>query len=518
MKRIIYTIAALSFLMLFSCSDFLDKEPPADPSETSFWKKKSDMDMAMAACYATMTKPGYWYGFASGNWDNISDNGYCQFNEWQYGLTIDLVSGNIDPSSGGFIEQIYKSSYENIARVNRFIKQLDEYQNTDVSADQKDIYKGEALFFRAFYYSYLYKCYGDVPLVLEPVNLETQYQPKVEASKISEQISKDLDDAILLLPELTYVAAKGYLTKNAARIQKARMILYDGYDASGNAITAQMEAALKLLNEVKGYSLSDSYIDMFQGDAQEGNPEIIFSAKYLAPNLYHSSDIWYGSWIVTSPLTNLAEEYEFSDGTPFSASDPRYDENNPTHNRDPRMDETLSWGEYVFEGEKQSVGGNKFQTGYLLRKYLWREKAHIPNVENSYRSDHDWVQMRYADVLLMIAEAENEVRGANSVVYNAVNEVRTRVSVGLPVLPVGLNKDQMREKIRHERRIEFAFEGQRYFDLKRWKVIKNTMNNLVEPKLPAYKPKYEDRFYHWPLPQGEIDKNKGILVQNPDYK
>lgn len=82
----------------------------------------------------------------------------------------------------------------------------------------------------------------------------------------------------------------------------------------------------------------------------------------------------------------------------------------------------------------------------------------------------------------------------------------------------GLTRKQMREKTRHERRVEMAFEGQRYFDLKRWKIIGKVMNNFVEPSLPLYRSVFEDRFYLWPLPQNEIDKNRGVLVQNPNYK
>lgn len=121
--------------------------------------------------------------------------------------------------------------------------------------------------------------------------------------------------------------------------------------------------------------------------------------------------------------------------------------------------------------------------------------------------------MRYADVLLMLAEAENEINGPTDIAYQAVNDVRDRGKASL--LPTGLTKDQMRERIRHERRIELAFEGQRYFDLKRWKIAKQVLNAVTDG-LITYK--FEDRHYLWPLPQTEIDKAKGILEQNPDYK
>jgi hypothetical protein len=90
-----------------------------------------------------------------------------------------------------------------------------------------------------------------------------------------------------------------------------------------------------------------------------------------------------------------------------------------------------------------------------------------------------------------------------------------RARVGMPPYPAGLTKDQMRERIRHERRIELAFEGLRYFDLRRWHIAGEVLNNVKDGINPYH---YEDKFFHWPLPQPEIDKSGGVLVQNPDYK
>lgn len=515
MKYIIYTVLALLTLSIAGCSDFLDKNPPASLSEASYWQKKTDFDGAMTACYAAMRNSNGWMAFRAPFWDNLTDNSYGQHSEGQYGLTVSMVEGNITPNSGGFVSSLYGGCYSAIARVNLFLSQLEQYEKSDISAADREMYLGEAYFLRAFFHSYLYLTYGDVPVITEPLNVETQYQPKVEAAKVAEQIHLDLDEAIRLLPDKTYAEAKGHLTKNAARAYKARMLLSDAYDASGNAIISTMNDALGLLNQIRGYSLSPDYLDLFQGAGQEGNPEIIFSVKYLAPNLYHSSDREIGYWNSAVPLTNLLDEYEFEDGTPFSASDPRYDEENPTAGRDSRMAASISYGMFEYNGYAIPQT-NPLPTGYQISKFITRgDGSHLPGGEYSFRSESDWVHLRYADILLMIAEAENEVNGPNERVYSSINEVRNRA--GLPDLPAGLGKDEMREKIRHERRIELAFEGLRYFDLRRWKTIKNVMNNLVEPKLPNYKPSYEDRFARWPLPQSEIEKSKGVLIQNSDY-
>ena len=113
----------------------------------------------------------------------------------------------------------------------------------------------------------------------------------------------------------------------------------------------------------------------------------------------------------------------------------------------------------------------------------------------------------------MYAEAQNEIAGPDETVYNAMNAIRDRVD--LPGLPQGLSKEEMRERIRHERRIELAFEGLRYIDLKRWHIAGEVLNSVTDGNLPYH---WEDKFYHWPIPQDEIDKNHGTLVQNPDYQ
>ena len=215
-------------------------------------------------------------------------------------------------------------------------------------------------------------------------------------------------------------------------------------------------------------------------------------------------------------MTNLVSEFEFKDGTSFSTENPLYNPENPIENRDPRLDMSAFYQQLVMGDVEQPVTG-VLPTGYGLKKFVTRDKTQYPIGYNT-RSDQDWVHFRYAEILLAIAEAENEVNGPTQKAYDAINSIRARKGVDMPPLPTGLNQTQMREKIRHERRIELAFEGHRYFDLKRWRIIGEIMNNFDEPTLPLYKSVFEDRFYLWPIPQSEIDKNNGVLVQNPNYK
>lgn len=512
MKKIIFYSTIALMVVFTGCDDFLEKDPPSKPSENTFWKQKSDLEMALTACYGTMTKftNGY-FSYGTPLWDSITDN--CKSSDSR---TSEVLQGNIDPSVSGIVQDVYKQSYIGITRMNLFIYQLNKYDNPDLSESDRSFSMGQALFLRAFYYTYLYRCYGEVPLITEPLNLETQYQPKVEASKILDQIYADLDEAIRLLPDKTYSELSGRVTKSAAQAMKVRMMLYEAYDKSGNADVNKMKELLSLAEQIQGYGLSENMEDIFQGPGQENNKEIIFSTKYLAPNNYHTGDMWFGAWNYCVALTNLVEEFEFKDGTSFSEESELYNPENPIENRDPRMALFTFYKQLVIEDVKQPVT-HELPTDFGLKKFVTRDKTQYPIGYNS-RSDQDWVHLRYGEILLTIAEAENEVNGPTQKAYDAINSIRARKGVEMPPLPAGLNKEQMRESIRHERRIELAFEGHRYFDLKRWRIIGNVMNNLVEPKLALYKSVFEERFYHWPIPQSEIDKNNGVLIQNPNYK
>lgn len=511
MKRI-NIIILIQLLLLCACSDFLDKDPLSEPSENTFWKQKGDLDMAITSCYGTMTKfsSGY-FAFATPLWDTFTDN--CHSVE---GRTFDVFQGNIDPSTSGITQDVYLDAYVAIARLNLFLERLEKYDKADVSKSDKEFYKGQVLFLRAFYYSFLYRCYGDVPLVLVPLDLNTQYQPKVNADKVLSQINSDLDIAINILPDKTYEELSGKVTKSAALALKMRLLLDDAYNDEGKADIQKMKKVIEVAEKIKGYSLSSSFEDIFQGGAQEKNPEIIFSTKYLAPNNWHTGDMWFGVWMYGYVLTNLANEFEFKDGTPFSTDNHLYNSKNPIENRDPRMGMSVFYKRLVMDGVEQPVS-NDFPTGYGMKKFLTRDKNKYPLGYNT-RSDQDWVHFRYAEVLLDIAEAENEVNGPIDKVYKIINMIRERKGINMPPLPEGLTQDQMRNKIRHERRIELAFEGHRYFDLKRWHIIEGVMKSFSESTLPLYKPVFEKRFYRWPLPQSEIDKSNGKLIQNPDYE
>lgn len=511
MKKLII-ISMLLGLGLVSCSDYLDLNPTDQLSSETFWNSKTDFEQALTASYGSLQSPFFSYSIP--NWDNLTDNGYGQHAEGQYGLTTELAQGNIDPNTGGFVSGVYSDAYRGIARVNNLLFHLEDFE--DIDFREKNIMQAEARMIRAFYYSYLYRAYGAVPLVSEPLDLETQVQPKSPIDIVYQFMMIDLDFGINNLRDETYRGAPGRWTVDAAKAYKARMLLYEAYDDAGNAIPEVMAEANTLLKEIKGYSLANDFSDNFHDLEQDNSPEIMMSVKFLAPDNASPADMWYGDWVVVSPLANLIDEFEKLDGSPAPKApytgkgvlDLTKIHNDDFVNRDPRLAKTIYIDGFYHNGNLH-FPSNARPIGSGLSKFL------SPNLEVPYtgstKSQQDWVLLRYADVLLMLAETENEISGPSEAAPY-VNEVRNRV--GMPNLPTGISKDEMRKRIRHERRVELAFEGIHYFDLKRWKVAEEVMNN-VEDGIITYN--FEPKHYLWPLPQSEIDKSNGILEQNPDY-
>ncbi len=506
-KYLIYTLFSLFIWVVSGCDeDFLDRDPLDRISAGNFWQSKADFDMALTAVYGSLQGGGGIFSYGMPNWDVLTDNGYGQHNYWG---SQAIVQGNISPSTGGYVTDVYNNSYNGIARINIFLQQLNAYEGTDIDVTTKSQYEAEVRFIRGFYYFQLYYNYGSVPLVTEPLTLENQMQPKAAAGEVLNQVVSDLDFAIANLPGEPFAQQAGHAVKSSAQALKARVLMYAAYDESGNPDPATLTQARDLTMEVMnaGYSLNPDFSNVFRDGTQEGNEEIIFSIKFLAPDNATPMDQWYGDWLVISPLQNLVDAFEYEDGLPYGES-PLTDPDNPKANRDPRLEKTIFFDEVNIDGNIHAPS-NSLPTGYGVAKFL---SPGLMPYGYSTQSQQDWVMLRYADVLLMYAEAQNELSGPDQSVYDAMNAIRNRVA--MPDVPAGLSQVEMRAKIRHERRVELAFEGLRYYDLKRWRIAEEVLNNIDDGVL-SYT--FEEKFYQWPLPQTEIDKSQGVLEQNPEY-
>jgi hypothetical protein len=495
-------------VILPSCESVLDKQPLDQMSTETFWKSESDVELALTACYNSLNNSLISWDITT--LDAMSDDLYHQHGH--YGIN-GLAKGVIEATSGGAVKDIYDYAYKGIARCNFFLGNID---HMSMDAGKKDQYKGEVKFLRAHFYFYLTEFYGGVPLYLQsPTTEEAKSVKRSSKNDVLNAIYEDLDFAIRNLPDNKY---EGHVVKATAIALKSRVLLH-------NEKWAESAEYAKQVIDNASFGLSETYMAIWNSQTQENNPEIIFSVKYLNPNLqqpFYGADIVFNWWHSTGPIKYIIDTYECLDGKDISES-PLYNAETPYENRDPR----LKWCNYVDmdpwyygqdvlgDGVKRwrpgfTGGDNPPATDFLLKKF--NNISYYP-ISYSVKTDYDAVLIRYAEVLLIYAEAKNEASGPDNSVYEAINAVRSRV--GMPSLEEGLNKDQMREKIRKERRIELAYEGKRYMDLKRWKIAHLILPQVVDPG--GSRRFFENpKHYLFPIPQSEIDINKN-LEQNPGY-
>ena len=507
MKKIVFYISAFWISLSTSC-DLLDRQPLDQLASETFWQSETDVELALTACYSMLNSSLMSWDLTT--LDAMSDDLYHQHGH--YGINA-LARGIIEPTSGGAVTEIWSYAYKGIAKCNFFLDGIEAVNMDEVT---KNRYKAEVCFLRAHFYFYLSEFYGGVPIYLTtPTIEEAQSITRSSKSDVLNVIYDDLDFAIEHLEDRAY---DGHAVKGSALALKARVLLHNEQwaDAASNA---------KQVMENPNFGLSDTYMAIWDANEQEDNPEIIFSVKYLNPDYaqpFNGADIVFNWWHSTGPLHYIIDDYECEDGLTIAES-PLYDPEHPYDHRDPR----LRWCNYVDmdpwyygqdvlgDGVKRwrpgfSGGDNAPATDFLLRKF--NNESYYP-ISYSTKTDYDAVLLRYAEVLLMYAEAQNENSGPDQSVYDAVNAVRARV--GMPALPTGLNQSQMRERIRHERRIELAYEGKRYMDLRRWRIAHEIIPTVVDPS-GGTRSFENPTHYLFPIPQSEIDINPN-LEQNPGY-
>ncbi len=522
-NKIIILGYLIGVLMLGSCKKILEQNPTDQLSSATFWKSKPDFDMALASSYNTLQD----YHLSSGIQDleGLSDNGLDLFS---YG-NEETINQDITVSSHA-TDFWYYDGYRRLARYNIFLKELAGYNGSDMSSSEKLNYEAQVRLLRAWEYYRLYTFYGSVPLLTEPLTLATQNVPKAPDSTIFNQIISDCDFAAANLPDVTFWASQGHFVKAAAELLEARAYLYVAYDAAGNAKPDVMNKAVSLTSAIINsnlFNLGNYYRGLFAHSLgqQEGNPEYIFAVNFLAPG--NSKLGQYGFnvttmqfyWNSVHALPSLLDTYEFADGTPYNPADPRVNKDYLYINRDPRMTQTVVKDSVHWEdGTTEPIStGNSSGLPYIYWKVCdqgeVKQNGGTTNQKQNTQNTAFIPLMRYAELLLSHAEAVNEVSGPTTEVYNDINTIRARVK--MPPLPTGLNKDQMRDRIRNERRVELAFEGFRYLDLKRWKIAPQVLNGLNDGIVTR---RFEaPKNYLWPLPEGELLINTA-LKQNPDYQ
>lgn len=496
-----------------SCEkDFLDKNPLDSVASQGFWKTKADVETGLAGVYSRLQQN--LLGYERVYFEGLTDNAYCATNFNQRNI-FEMTLGNMTPLTGGVIDNMYSSPFRAITSCNLFLDNVDQAKDNVLPA-QMNIYKAEVRFIRALCYFDLVQIFGEVPMYKKYFStIEEGRIAKSTKAEIYAFIEEDLNFAISNLQDTKY---SGHVVKGSAQALLGRVLLTQ--EKWSDAATV-----LKQIIDGGKFQLSNNYKNLFIVDGQANssvNCEIMFSTNYALNNPHRLTpqpagyEVEMANWALLQPFKVFADTYQMIDGNMPNDS-PLVNTNYA--NRDPRLDMTMKLPNETWRNPNTLVGqviDNPSVTGFIMEKYVDLSKIPISGA-TAPTSHQDFIHLRYADVLLMYAEAKNEATGPDATVYSAINQVRARTTVNMPAV-VQANystKEILREYIRNERRVELAMEGLRYFDLKRWKIAVSKLNGMSTVGTQAMQ--FLQKNYYLPFQQNEIDRNPK-LVQNPDYK
>lgn len=464
------------------------------------------------------------------------------------------------------VNDVFAHYYDGIHDANFYLENLvglkfEEWANSqNYESWMKDYnnYVYEVRFLRAYFYFELVRRYQNIPLITNIISqAEINNVKPTEAHKVLKFI---LDECTEIADELpvnynNFMDKEfGRVTKGAALALKARTALYMASPLfNPNQDKAKWEEAAKAAYQIignastLGYGLADNFENLFNAK-NKGTKEVILCRPTGSNNNFESSNFPFGvtgGHTSTCPSDNLVAEFEMADGSTFDWNNPEM-KADPYANRDPRMRLTIvhnnmewpaSTPVEIFEGGRNGQPlPNATKTGYYLRKYLNKEISFEPGAPVA-KAQHNWILFRYAEVLLNYAEAMIQAHGDSEYTdaeckmsaLQAINMVRQRKGVEMPKIASGLTADAFLAKVKHERRVEMAFEGQRFWDLRRWKeldniqniygvkILKESNNSISYNRILVKKRNVSDKMYFYPFANTELFKNKN-LVQNPGWK
>jgi hypothetical protein len=560
----IFSVAVLLAVGLTACNDdFLDTQMDTQPTPETIVTTRTSLYGFANAFYVPLSSAISFTALDNSFFDAATDDAQ-QTLSYAQGV-IPFNQGTISESNPSSEVARYYNFYEGIRAANFFLDYSKSWKKmitqnrdtvTDVTNYERDklfisSYRGEAHIARAFYYAQLIKRYGGVPIIEKTyqqsegnTNIpKSSYEDVVEY--IVSEIDKYKDSVVVNWKTNGYQDQDGRFSKGSALAIKARVLLYaasplhNPTNDPAKWIRAAVAAREVMTTAGLNYSLhTGGYGNYFQENNSLSSPETILAIR-RAP----SNDLERANYPITTPggssgvtpSHNLVAEYELK-----GVADPK----DMYKNRDPRLAETVvtngsNWNGRIID---ESLGGtddmsksNTSITGYYLKKFL------SPNLDliNNATKQHQWVAYRYAEVLLNYAEAMNEVYGPDGVGANpiltmtarqALNMIRNRTGVGMPAVTV--SGADFTKAIKHERRIELAFEDHRYWDLLRWKTAETILNQPIKgvkvTKNPDGTFNYTvkdvatrmftaPRMYLLPFPRAEVVLSKGTITQNPGY-
>lgn len=535
MKKTMKNIAGACFalLMMAGCSDsFLQTDSPNEPSQSTYWQNENDALMALTACYDAMQSQnlyddyidGWKYGFLMR--ETCTDNGDHSWGDWMLGSSISKCTSS---TTDECFSMYWNANYEVIKRCNLLIENIDQ---VPMDVDKVEAFKAEAIALRALMYCNLTSVFRDVPYLTKPLTLAEAEAPKTDKATIVSSVLEDLKSWIPKIPVIGEAEA-GRLTREAAYAIMGRIALFN--EKWSDAITAykNVEGKVDLFKSGDGTDYMANYADLFK-EANETAPEVLLGIHFNGPGLGEGSTFsvcWAMPMNAIEASMNLCDDYYCIDGLPIEKS-PLFKGNltpgvhskdNPDYaryeNRDPRMKATLMLPGMEWNGKVYTTDLPGSSTACIRKWFVPEDTA------NEYDGSLDYYVIRYAEVLLSLAEAMIEDGSyTQSEITQYINEVRARV--GMPAVEdaegSGLSQQELREIVRHERRIELAFEDLRFADLYRWGEFENAQKRMQNDMSNGFGtvPRGNIRGAQdlvWPIPQGEIDTNS-MLEQHTEWK
>ncbi len=538
------TVAVFAGAMcLVGCND-LDQEPTNKYTDKAFWTSPERANMVLNMAYNQMYSHDKIFQDEA-----LSDNMYEQRGDPD---TRVIRTGQSTPNTSLFHNE-WQWIFQGVKTCNVFMTFVDDVPGMD--AGQLAYMKAQIRFIRAFLYFRLACFYGDIPFFLKDISLEeSRRMSRTSYVEVMSALHRELDEIIPDLPKRDDLSSEdnGRITKAAAMVLKARMYLYENTQRTGNSVAENMRKVADICDELihnqaehGSYSLltrgnDEGYLSPYEylfTSGAEYNSEVILD--YAAVELDKQWNMLYSMVPITAganlcqrvPSKALVDSYKMSDGsTPTNL--------NSYTGRDPRLQYSVAcngsdWydlnenGEYVRKftldvtsGTDKAGTSNGSPTGFYIRKYF------DPNHGKNLEMWTNIIMMRYADVLLMYAEAKAYLNELDATVWNeTIRPIRERAGVGGVEFPTSGDYTQI---VRDERRVELAFEGLRYFDLIRWINYKDERSTAVADLLngPVYM--YDGtsiaefhfdtgRDILWSLPLSETQLVPTLLPNNPGY-
>ncbi len=517
-KTTLYILSALLLGTVAGCAD-LDQSPQSSINREEFYQSEEDIEAAISGIYEEFSENGF-YGIFNNQSIYINDlqSDYCEAGSQTNTVDIHNLSDFLVQPTNIFVHYAWQNHYIGINRANVVIDKVSANSSLDEQTRQN--YVNEARFVRAVYYFNLVRYFGGVPLVLH--DGEGEGAPRASVDSVYHQIVSDFEAAEDIPASYNTLDSKGNSTAASAFLSKVYLTWAQTSSPEGIANQRQyyqraIDYADKVISSGR-YSLNSKFIDNWSTDKELNNPEHIFTIEHdrsINPN-------------VTGHCT-FATNWQDDEPVLLPTSDRYYREFDPA---DQRRD-----GSFAKRLYNPNTGTDYVFTVPRFRKYIDSlNYANANSYGNAAGQNVNTTVLRYAEILLIKAEAENELNGPTAEAYDALNQVRRRAywspysnsqlapTDGTTLDLSGLTQEQFRQAVRDEYRKEFVLEGQTWFNLTRWHILVSYVREHTNPAVygtanPNYGYKFNNvsvKNYLLPLPADQLILNKN-LTQNWGY-